>query len=131
MNRKQAVGRRGEQLACEYLEKQGYEVLAKNVRTPYGEIDLITSLSEDKQETSIIFIEVKTRTTQSFGNPEDAISLRKKGHILASIEYFLQEHPELDKDWRIDVISIYLNKISENIEIKHFINAISAETEGY
>jgi putative endonuclease len=133
INRRQAIGRKGEAIACQYLLKKGYTVLAKNVRTPYGEIDLIVSqndVANFPEQQILIFVEVKARTSYTFGFPEDSIAARKKNSMLASIQYYLQEHSEIDSDWQIDVIAINLAEKPDETVITHFPNAISSETEG-
>lgn len=107
-NRK--LGRWGERLAEQAALTRGYDILSKNVRTPFGEIDLIAQAGEE-----LVFIEVKTRSNDAFGQPEEAISKSKAGHLIASCESFLQLHPELPQTWRIDVVAI--KKLSpENTE---------------
>ncbi|MCC6147607.1 MAG: YraN family protein [Anaerolineaceae bacterium] len=96
-----ATGRWGEQLAAAYLEQRGIKMIARNVRTPYGEIDLV-----GRSDEITIFIEVKTRRNEVFGMPEDAVTKRKFTHIFESAQVFLQEHPDLGEDWRIDVLAI-------------------------
>lgn len=131
MNRKQVVGKRGEELAGEYLEKHGYTLLEKNARTPYGEIDLLATLVESEQTTTLVFVEVKTRTSRTFGYPEEAMTRRKKDHLLDAVAYYLQKHAEIELDWRIDVIAVSIHTDSQRVEIRHFINAVSTETEGF
>ncbi len=94
-------------------------MLEKNYRTQYGEIDLIF-----RQEEVTVFVEVKTRKTQSFGFPEEAITQQKKRHLMEASQTFLQENPELDGDWRIDVIAILSHSIADEPQIEHFENAI-------
>ena len=131
MNRKQVVGKRGEEIAGEYLEKHGYKLLGKNVRTPHGEIDLVATHVEDEGPATLVFVEVKTRTSRTFGYPEEAMTRRKKDHLLDAVAYYLQNHSEIELDWRIDVIAISMRAGSQKVEIKHFINAVSVETEGF
>ena len=116
---RQSLGRWGEKLAADFLNEHGYIVLEKNVRTPYGELDLVT-----RQGEVIVFVEVKTRTSSVFGYPEEAITPRKQEHLLASAQDYLQAHPELSGDWRVDVISIECTSSEGTPEIKHFENAI-------
>ncbi len=118
-SRKQ-VGAWGEQLAAEKLRRNGYEILAQNYFTPYGEIDLIA-----RKEGQVIFVEVKTRTSEDFGLPEEAVSERKKEHILQSIDHYLQEHPEIECDWRVDVAAIQRVRGSGEAEIVWFENALA------
>ena len=121
---KQRIGRWGENVAAFYLEKRGYQILAHNVRTPHGEIDLVT-----RQEAGcLVFIEVKTRTNAHFGLPEEAVDKRKLEHVFRAAEDYLQNHPEMVKqEWRIDVIAIQGRPggRDEDINIVHFENISS------
>jgi putative endonuclease len=116
MSRNQSIGRWGEQAAAEYLCEHGYEITGRNIRTPYGEIDLIAL-----QGGIMVFIEVKARTSRAFGPPEVAVTPRKQAHMLACAEYYAQQH-EIDH-WQIDVIAVA--KCGDAVEIKHFENALS------
>ncbi len=98
---KQRVGMWGEKLAANYLTARGYTILGQNIRTPFGEIDL---LARDANTT--VFIEVKTRTSDAFGMPEVAITHDKQMHMVEAAEAYLQDHPELSCDWRVDVVAI-------------------------
>lgn len=115
MTHNQEIGRWGEQAAADYLVAKGYEIIARNVRTPYGEIDLIV-----QKDDTTIFVEVKTRTTKSFGPPEIAVTPRKQGHMLSCAEHYAQQN-EIDH-WQIDVIAI--ERVEGKAEIVHFENAI-------
>jgi putative endonuclease len=119
----QAAGKKlggwGEQRAAEYLETKGYRILDRNVRTPYGEIDLVAETN-----LQLVFVEVKTRSSTRFGQPEEAIDEDKLTHMIESAESYLIEHPNLEGDWRIDVIAILLRPGREP-EITHFENAVS------
>jgi putative endonuclease len=118
--RRQSLGHLGESLAATFLEKIGYTILERNWRTPYGEIDLITQRDE-----VIAFVEVKTRTSRSLGPPEISITPRKQEHMRCAAEYYIQQHPELIKDWRIDAITIQLHTDNSPPLIDHFENVIS------
>jgi len=121
MNRsRQSLGRWGENLAAVYLASRAYIIVEKNARTPYGEIDLVT-----RQGEVTVFIEVKTRRNCAYGHPETAITLKKKDHLMNSALAYLQDHPELDGDWRIDILSILQQSSQDEPEITHFENAIS------
>jgi putative endonuclease len=112
------LGKWGEEQAAVHLEQKGYRILERNYRTGYGEIDLIA-----EREQTIVFVEVKTRSSTAFGHPEEAVTQEKLTHIVDSAESYLQEHPELIGDWRIDVISITKVRGSSP-EIIHFENAV-------
>jgi putative endonuclease len=103
MARKQAIGRWGERLAEEYLSARGCTLIQRNVRTPYGEIDLVMR----GEGELLIFVEVKTRTSSNYGKPEEAVTAQKRIHMLQSAEAYLLEHAEYQGDWRVDVISIF------------------------
>ena len=116
MKHNQRIGKWGEDTAAEYLTQQGYAIMARNVRTPYGEIDIIA-----KQTDVIIFVEVKTRTSNTMGLPEEAITPRKREHMLAAAEHYAAEH-EIDH-WQIDVVAIE-GKPGSKPAITYFENAI-------
>ena len=122
---RQSLGRWGENFAANYLTELGYEILQQNARTPYGEIDLVARLAIDA-EPLIVFVEVKTRSSSSFGLPEQSVSPRKQEHLLNSAQYYLQEHPELGLDWRVDVIAILRLSGDRPPAITHFENAVGS-----
>jgi putative endonuclease len=113
----QRVGTWGEEIAAEYLTGQGFEIVTRNARTPYGEIDIIA-----RQGDTVVFLEVKTRTSDKMGLPEDSITARKRQHMLSAAEHYAMER-EIDH-WQIDVISIE-GKPGVKPKITHFENAIS------
>ena len=116
MKHNQRIGKWGEDLAAEHLVQRGQEIIARNVRTPYGEIDIITS-----QGSVTIFIEVKTRTSNKMGLPEESITMRKREHMLATADHYAAEH-EIDH-WQIDVIAIE-GKPGSEPKITYFETAI-------
>jgi len=95
----QLLGKWGESTAADYLERKGYVILAKNIRTPYGEIDIVASL-----QNLLIFIEVKTRSSRSFGMPEESLTARKLARMRACAEHYAVTH-DIDT-WQCDAISI-------------------------
>ena len=116
MKHNQKVGKWGEDAVTGYLTERGYEILARNARTPYGEIDIVA-----KQEDVTISIEVKTRTSNKMGLPEESVNLRKQAHMLACAEHYAAENA-IDH-WQIDVISVE-GKVGLKPKITHFENAI-------
>ncbi len=97
-------------------------MLARNVRTPYGEIDIIA-----EKEDGIAFVEVKTRTNLSFGYPETGVTHKKLEHMALAARSYMDEHPEYaGKVWQIDVIAVQRVAQSsggiERVEIEHFEN---------
>jgi putative endonuclease len=116
---RQLLGDWGESLVGRFLQEKGYTLLDSKARTPYGELDLVA-----RQGNATVFIEVKTRRTKAFGAPEEGVTRQKQAHLLASAQAYLQAHPQMDGDWRIDVISVFLSE-SGTPEIVHFENAVN------
>jgi len=117
MKHNQRIGQWGEETAVEHLTQLGYEILARNIRTPYGEIDVVA-----RQGNMTIFVEIKTRTSNTMGLPEDSINARKRQHMIAAAEHYAAES-EIEY-WQIDVIAIE-GKPDTNPTITHFENAIT------
>jgi len=115
-NHNKLIGQWGERAAKDFLREQGYEILAANVRTPHGEIDLVVRRGE-----ITIFVEVKTRTSNRLGLPEESVTPRKQEHMLAAGEHYAAEQ-EIDH-WQIDVISVEGKPGTKPI-VTHFENAI-------
>lgn len=116
MRHNQRVGKWGEETAEEYLTQRGCEIVGRNVRTPYGEIDIVA-----RQGDTTLFVEVKTRTSNKMGLPEESITARKREHMVACAEHYAAEH-EIDH-WQIDVISVE-GKFGSEPVITYFENAI-------
>ena len=122
--RRQNLGRWGETKAAEYLQERGYTIIERNAYTQYGELDLIARHIMGNTEV-ITFVEVKTRTTTTFGYPEESINRQKREHILASAMAYLQDHPDLGDEWQVDVIAIRRIDSEDAPEIRHFENVFS------
>lgn len=120
MSYRRDIGRWGEEVARQYLGEQGYQILDSNVYTPYGEIDLVVFKEDAQGNKLLVFVEVKTRTSDAFGHPEDSIDRRKLEHLLNSIEAYLENHEIMADQWRVDVISIRKFKNQSEHEIVHF-----------
>jgi len=112
------LGMWGERAAATHLGKAGYEILDRNVRTPYGELDLVARLGN-----VLVFVEVKTRTNTEFGSPEESITTQKASHLLQSAQAYMLANHLSDIDWRIDVVTIYKSKGHPPI-VAHIENAI-------
>lgn len=109
------LGKSGEQLAVNYLISKGYKIVERNWRFQKAEIDIIARKAE-----TLIAVEVKTRSTKDFGNPQDFVNPKKiKLMVLAMNEYIL--HKDLDIELRFDIIAI--TKDESNFDIEHFKNA--------
>ncbi len=111
---KHTIGQTYEELAVSYLRLQGYEIVEQNFRYRQGEIDIIA-----KEKETYVFCEVKYRTTEEGGYPEESVSVGKQRRICACALYYLQKKGLWDVPCRFDVISI----LGE--ELTHYRNAFS------
>ena len=118
------LGDWGEEKALRYLIDQGYQLLTRNWRTREGEIDLVMNL-----DSTIVFIEVKTRKTDRFGPPEEGITRGKQERLRKTSRAYLQENDYENRDWRIDVIAIEATKIGEIMRLDHYENAVEDEMD--
>ena len=109
------LGKKGEQLAVNYLINKGYKIVERNWRFQKAEIDIIAT-----KDKTLISVEVKTRSTNDFGSPQDFVNKKKiKLMVSAMNEYILNK--DLDIELRFDIIAITKDKSSFDIE--HFKNA--------
>jgi len=116
---KKKIGDFGEKLARRFLKNKGYRILATHFQTRIGEIDII---ARDKDE--IVFVEVKTRTSETFGLPEEAIDWRKQQKLIKTAqEYLFKNHLE-DNPWRIDSVAIEINSQTQKVKIRHIKAAV-------
>lgn len=107
------LGAAGEDLACRYLERNGYEILERNKSYPkLCEIDIIA-----KRKSKLYFVEVKTRKTDDFGIPSEAVNLKKLSNIKKGVFLYLDEIGK--REFQIDVIAITLKP---ELKIEHFRN---------
>ena len=106
MNKK-IKGLVGEDLAVNYLVKNKYKIIARNYSCPLGEIDIVAL---DKK--MLVFVEVKTRTSQVFGLPREAVNKPKQRHISKTAQYFMREYDVFSLETRFDVIEVLDEKIN-------------------
>ncbi|SHM09749.1 putative endonuclease [Caldanaerovirga acetigignens] len=116
MERKK-LGDMGEKYALDYLKANNYEIVKVNYRSRYGEIDIIA-----KENNTLVFIEVKTRTSDAFGRGMEAVDIRKQRKIRLVSLNFLNEYDEFVYNLRFDVIEIKMANGTLK-ELTHIINA--------
>ena len=109
----------GEKLAKDFLKKQGYHIWETNYRCPEGEIDIIARHRHD-----LVFIEVRTKKSLSFGSPEESITPAKMERLRAATSRYRQTHDNLPLLWRIDVVAVELNQRGQLSRIELIENAI-------
>ncbi|MGJ8744311.1 YraN family protein [Polaribacter sp.] len=104
------LGKKGEQLAIHFLIENNYKILEKNYRYLKAEVDIIA-----QKENTLAVIEVKTRSTDYFGNPQDFITPKKIQLLLLAIDHYVVER-DLDVEVRFDIIAIIHQKNTTKIE---------------
>ena len=111
-------GKRGEDLAARYLIKQGYEVSQRNWTCRWGEIDLVA-----KEGSSLVFVEVKYRSSDKFGYSYQAVNPIKIKSLKRSIRRYIYLYRLFDQAYRLDVVCFRLEK--GRIRVRHYISVFS------
>ena len=106
------LGKRGEELAQKMLREKGYEIVETNWRFDKDEIDIVA-----REGNELIIVEVKTRSTDLYGHPEDAVDQQKENFLIRATESYLET--------RFDIVAIILNK--KETKIHHIIDAFYPE----
>jgi putative endonuclease len=112
VSRKQKVGKKGESIAVRYLKKQGFKVIEQNYRSKVGEIDIIA-----REKHNLVFVEVKTRRSRSFGSPKWAVTPQKQKAISMAALYYLKMTNQTNAAARFDVVSILARGEDTQIEL--------------
>jgi putative endonuclease len=106
------LGKNGEDLAAGFLEGQGYKIIERNYRCRLGEIDLIAS-----DGGCLVFVEVKTRKSDSFASPKAAVNSTKQAHIARSAIVWLKSRKLMDKSARFDVVTVLESAEKPKLEL--------------
>ena len=114
VNKNIALGKKGEELARKYLKKNGWTILETNWSNPFGEVDIIA-----KKDGTVAFIEVKTRLSDAYGAPSEAVQKTRKLKYIKGANYYFY-NKDIDCTVRFDIIEIYKG------EINHIENAFTA-----
>ena len=117
-----SLGAWGEAVAVRHLKKKGYSIRERNWHTARGELDLV---AEDGE--TIVIVEVKTRATQTFGPPEEAITPAKRRSLLRTAWIYMERNGLMESDWRVDVIAIEGSPRGGLERIEHYQNVLEAE----
>ncbi|MCY4455770.1 MAG: YraN family protein [Chloroflexi bacterium] len=117
------LGRSGERLAADYLQRHGYELIARNVRRREGEVDLI-ALDGTLEAGTLVFVEVKLRRPRQAGRAIEALSTAKQRRLRNLALAYAAEHPELPEQQRIDVVAIDLGDDGSVASFEHVVNAV-------
>jgi putative endonuclease len=114
---KQTTGFSGESAAASFLQKKGYKILQKNFKIRYGEIDIIAI-----HKNTLVFIEVKTRSSEDFGSPLEAITPWKLKSVIKTAEVYQLSHKNLPELLRIDAVAVTMKPDGKVDSIEHVEN---------
>ena len=119
----QRIGREGEDLAAAEAQRRGFRILNRNLRTPFGEIDLFL-----ESDQAFVFAEIKTRRSLRFGYPEQAITPEKLRRMSESAEYIMNQiPPETLKPFRLDVITFKPGEAGRNVPVLHWMENVTCD----
>jgi putative endonuclease len=117
------LGQWGENQARLHLEARGFQIVATNYRCRWGEVDIVARHGQE-----LVFVEVKTRRGSDFGTPEESITPAKARHLTATAQDYLQTRVEpsdaANTSWRIDLVSVHLDKSGKLQRISHLENVV-------
>ncbi len=108
-------GTRGEEIATAYLLKHGYHILVRNWRHKHLEIDIIASINN-----TLVIVEVKLRSSDYFGNPEEFVTKSKQKKIIKAADFYIKEN-NINWETRFDIVSIIQN--SNELKVEHLVGA--------
>lgn len=112
------LGEQGERAAAEYLKSKGYRIVCQNWRFHHYEIDIIA-----RNADWIVFVEVKTRTSTQWGNPEDFVGKTRMRRMIEAADFYLKDNA-IDDDVRFDIIGVVWN--GHDFQIEHIEDAFLA-----
>lgn len=121
---RQRLGRRAEELVAGYLSQRGWQVLQRNYRCRWGEVDLVA-----RDGDCLVFVEVRAKRGDAFGTPLESITAKKMARLRSTAETYLQENGLADRSWRIDVAALELTRQGGVRWIEVLENAVGAGTE--
>jgi putative endonuclease len=111
-NLKQIFGKQGEALAVKHLKQQGYEIICVNYKTRLGEIDIIA-----RDKDTIVFIEVKSRSSSTYGSAKEAVTPDKQKRISKNALYYLKTTSQMSARARFDVVAVHTSNETCTVEI--------------
>lgn len=115
------LGHKGEEAACRYLEAQGYRILARNHRTPYGELDIVA-----RRGDTLVFVEVRLRRPGLMGTPQESLTRGKRRRLIASALHCLQELG-WKGPWRVDLVAVHADRRGRPAQVEHIPGAVEGE----
>lgn len=97
------LGKRGEDIAADYLTHRGYSIITRNYRRRFGEVDIVA-----RKDSTIVFVEVKTRRSTAFGTGFEAVDVRKQRQLTRIAQDYLSRHNLFNVNARFDVVAVQL-----------------------
>lgn len=114
------LGDRGERFAACFLEAKGFEILERNYRCQVGEVDLVAQEGE-----CLVFVEVRSRSSDDFGTPEESITQQKRRRLAQVAECYVAERGSSLPAWRIDVVAVDFGPRGSAQRVELFRNAVT------
>lgn len=114
------VGKWGEEVAARYLQDKGYKIIARHFTHRIGEIDIVTA-----KDGRIIFVEVKTRTNNRFGAPEESIGYHKQEKLRRTADVYMLKHRLHNVPYQIDSVAVMRDLMKQETTIRHLENVVS------
>ena len=116
---RQRLGKLGEDMAARRLQRDGYRILGRNFRTRYGEVDIVAAKGE-----TIVFVEVRSKTSGAFGSPEESLTGEKREHLVLAAQEYLQANNLEGLHWRIDLAAVEIGSRGKAHRIALIENAV-------
>lgn len=116
-DQRKGIGKQGEEYAVAYLQEHGYQILHTNYTCRFGELDIVV-----QKEKKIIFVEVRTRISSSYGKPIDSITYLKTRHLSRTIRCYISQYKLSDYIFSVDAITVILDAKRKVKEIKWYEN---------
>ncbi|MCC7372099.1 MAG: YraN family protein [Chloroflexi bacterium] len=114
MNERRGVGMRGEELAARHLAAAGLEIVARNVRLPAGEIDIVA-----RDGGEVVVVEVKTRVGDDETTPDEAVTPAKLSRLDRLAQQYADSVGQPEQPWRVDVVAIVLARSGQIVRLAH------------
>ena len=116
------TGARAEDLAAGFIRRKGFRLIERNYRTRLGEIDIVAI---DGYE--LVFVEVRSKTGPGYGTPAESLNAAKKRKLAMLAEVYRQQNPQSPENYRIDIVSVWLDSSGNNNGIDHLKNAVETD----
>ena len=117
---RRGLGRAGEEIAVRHLARQGYEIIARNVRLPGGELDVVA-----REGNCLVFVEVRTRRGHGHGTPEESITPAKQERLRLLADAYLQALPVPPPNCRVDVVAVELSPDGRLLRVDLYKDALA------